>query len=228
LALSLHFVHWKPHILIVFSLKFDFTLGGTVKAFSLILALFLSINSNAQEPEVNLLDELNPFDPNVEQLLEEYDAWYEAETGQSANIGEDPSPFAARCFRSTCAIWARINKAQQTMHLYVNGVAYSSWPVSTGMPGFTTPNFDRHPNGRIYNSYTSRTYPGGDYMGLGNMPYAVFIQGGFAIHGTPKVNWRLLGRRASHGCIRLHPSHALSFNQMVSARGIGNVWITVE
>ena len=102
------------------------------------------------------------------------------------------------------------------------------WPVSTGINGRNTPNFETHPNGRIYDRYTSKKFPGGDFNGLGNMPYAVFISGGFAIHGTGKGNWPKLGSRASHGCIRLHPDNALIFNRLVRKNGISEVWITVQ
>lgn len=183
--------------------------------------------------ETNLIEELNPFDPNVEEILRQYDEIYERETGLPSHIGPDYGdgseffPYQ-RCFRSSCRVWARINKDEQRMHLYLDGRQHDSWPVSTGLRRYETPDFDRHPNGRVYTRYTSRTYPGGDYKGLGNMPYAVFIQGGFAIHGTPEGNWSKLGQRASHGCIRLHPHDAEYFNRLVRTHGIENVWITVE
>ena len=99
-----------------------------------------------------------------------------------------------------------------------------------------TPNFDKHPDGRIYNAYTSTKFPGGNYIvtvngkkvGLGNMPYAVFIRGGFAIHGTGTGNWPKLGRVASHGCIRIHPDNARLFNALVRQYGVSNTWITVH
>jgi hypothetical protein len=53
-------------------------------------------------------------------------------------------------------------------------------------------------------------------------------RGGFAIHGTGRGNWRKLGNKASHGCIRVHPDNALIFNRLVRENGIKNVWITVQ
>jgi len=114
------------------------------------------------------------------------------------------------------------------MYVYINGSLQASWSVSTGMPGYGTPDFDKHPDGRIYDRYTSTKYPGGDWNGLGNMPYAVFIRGGFALHGTPRSNWSKLGRPASHGCIRMHPDNAYWFNRLVRQHGVSNVWITVQ
>jgi len=38
------------------------------------------------------------------------------------------------------------------------------------------------------------------------MPYSIFFDGGYAIHGSYEISH--LGRPASHGCIRLHPDNA--------------------
>lgn len=175
----------------------------------------------------NMIEDLDPFDPNVEDVLREYDRIYEEETGLSPFIGEDPGK-AAKCRRDSCAVWVQIVRSTQRLHLYEKGQLIATWKVSTGKRGYTTPRFDRHPNGRIYDRYTSRKYPGGDYKGLGNMPYAVFIQGGFAVHGTPRGNWSKLGKPASHGCIRLHPDNAYRLNRMIRRYGITDSWFTVQ
>lgn len=133
-----------------------------------------------------------------------------------------------KCYRETCPLWLRVSKETQIMDIYINGELDESVEVSTGVQGYKTPDFDKHPNGRIYERYTSNTYPGGDYKGLGNMPYAIFISGGYAIHGTTPGNFRKLGNPDSHGCIRLHPEEARDVNELVRAVGIKNTWITVS
>jgi lipoprotein-anchoring transpeptidase ErfK/SrfK len=192
----------------------------------------------------NPMDELNPFDPNIEQTLQAMDQDYEAQTGQlsilTGDLGEMIA-FGRNCFRDSCAIWAQVVRSEQRMYLYINGVHRGTFATSTGMSGYRTPSFDTHPNGRIYDRYTSTKWPGGDYDGLGstkwpggdydglgNMPYAVFIRGGFAIHGTGRGNWARLGTPASHGCIRIHPDNAYQFNRLVRQYGIYNTWITVQ
>ncbi|MBY0317004.1 MAG: L,D-transpeptidase [Bdellovibrionales bacterium] len=175
-------------------------------------------------------EELNPFRPDIDQHLEEFDHIYEEETGISPFLegyGQEDNSRSG-CKRDECHVWARVNRATQELTLYIGGEVSYVWDVSTGAAGHGTPKFDRHPNGRIYDKYSSSKYPGGDYKGLGNMPYAVFIEGGFAIHGTPEANWPLLGQKASHGCIRLHPDNGFIFNRLVRDNGIENVWITVE
>lgn len=180
------------------------------------------------EADTDGFDELDPYDPNIESTLQMLDWLYEFQTGEKANIDDGNPHLFASCYRQSCPVWILVDKATQHAYLYVNGVHTYSWLVSTGTPGHGTPNFDRHPNGRIYDRYTSTKYPGGDWNGLGNMPYAVFIEGGFAIHGTGRGNWGKLGRRASHGCIRLHPDNGYIFNRLVRQYGIYKTWITVQ
>ena len=202
--------------------------------FSMVLMICgVGIAQAQTDDSVNILDELNPFDPNIEEILQNFDEDYEADTGESASLPGFMIPFGqtdreSSCFRQSCPLWVQVVRSSQVMYVYENGSLVFTWKVSTGTPGSETPNFDRNPNGRIYNRYTSKKHPGGDYKGLGNMPYAVFIHAGFAIHGTAEINWKKLGRKASHGCVRLHPDHAFYFNQQVRSLGVRNVWITVQ
>lgn len=176
--------------------------------------------------------EFDPFAPDANQTLMEFDSAYENQTGLPSQLESPNDPYgiqrAMDCQQFTCKVYARVSKEEQKLYLYLDGKLTDTFLVSTGVPGRSTPNFDTHPSGRIYDEYTSSKYPGGDYKGLGNMPYAVFIKGGFAIHGTAESNWKDLGKRASHGCIRLHPDNAFLFNRLVRANGIENTWITVQ
>jgi lipoprotein-anchoring transpeptidase ErfK/SrfK len=58
------------------------------------------------------------------------------------------------------------------------------------------------------------------------MPYSIFYRGGYAIHGTSAI--RALGRRASHGCIRLHNANARELYQMVQDFGKGSTQIIIR
>jgi hypothetical protein len=58
------------------------------------------------------------------------------------------------------------------------------------------------------------------------MPYSVFYNGGYAIHGTNYVS--RLGRPASHGCIRLRTSNAKRLYRLVKKYGKENVRIMVR
>lgn len=207
-----------------------------ILALALLVASSFAVPAMAQVANIdsgsNFIDELDPYDPAINQTLKEMDEDYQNQTGQSPFISGDlfdAVPFAGGgCYRDNCAVFAYVSKAEQRMYLYVNGVQQGVFKTSSGVPGHGTPDFDRHPDGRVYDRYTSSKYPGGDYNGLGNMPYAVFIQGGFAIHGTSQGNWPYLGRPASHGCIRIHPDNAYGFNRLVRQYGVANTWITVQ
>ena len=189
-------------------------------------------NATAQPyQDSNVLDELDPFAPDIKDQLEKLDREYYRATKTAPWI-ENATPLtsalATGCYRGSCAVYVHVRKSDQRLDLFVDGNRQAEWAVSTGAVGHETPNFDRHPNGRIYDQYTSTTFPGGNFQGLGNMPYAVFIEGGFAIHGTSKGNWKFLGRRASHGCVRVHPDNGLIFNRLVRKYGVSNVWIQID
>lgn len=177
--------------------------------------------------ETNVLDELDPFAPDIDEQLKQLDQNYMEETGKLPYMFDFYQSSTNHCYRVECSVFAYVSKREQKMHLYLNGELIAEWLVSTGAPGHGTPDFDKNPDGRIYDRYTSKRYPGGDYAGMGNMPYAVFIYNGFAIHGTGEGNWKRLGARASHGCIRLHPDNAFQFNRLVREYGIQDTWITV-
>jgi hypothetical protein len=195
-------------------------------------ALLLSFSAHAEMPASaeadSAVEEFNPYAPDAEATLDAFDAAIEAETGESPFLEQSLVQTANDCYRESCRVWIDVDKATQTARLYVDGRLVNQWLVSSGLPGTPTPNFDTNPNGRIYKKYSSKKFPGGDYKGLGNMPYAVFIRGGFALHGTPQGNWSMLGRKASHGCIRMHPDNGAYFNQLVRSVGISQTWITVR
>lgn len=188
-------------------------------------------NAEMMSVESSALDELNPFDENIEAQLLEMDKAYELETGLSAHLDTSELKNKAGCSRMSCKVFLDVSVATQVGNIYVDGVLKYSVKVSTGTVGHATPTsgyLDNHPDGRVYDKYTSGKYPGGDYNGLGNMPYAVFIKGGFAVHGTGRSNWPKLGTRASHGCVRMHPDNARIFNRLVRSVGVAQTWIRVR
>lgn len=132
------------------------------------------------------------------------------------------------CRDTSCILYAEVKRSSQTLYLRIGGELKDSFPVSTGMKKFETPDIAQHPRGPLFVKYNSKKFPGGNYKGLGNMPYAVFISGGYAIHGTTVGNFKKLGKPASHGCIRLHPDNAYVFYELVKRIGIANTWVVVK
>lgn len=202
----------------------------------LLLAMLSPLHALASDytenETTNFMEEFDPFSPDAEKTLELFDQLYQEETGLSPFLQDDIQSLihnaGPECYRASCRVYAKVVKSEQRLYLYVDGSLVDTWLVSTGVSGHNTPDFDTHPSGRIYDKYSSNKYPGGDYNGLGNMPYVVFIRGGFGIHGTPSGNWPKLGRPASHGCIRVHPDNGFKFNRLVRSAGINNTWITVQ
>jgi lipoprotein-anchoring transpeptidase ErfK/SrfK len=99
-----------------------------------------------------------------------------------------------------------INKSTQTMTVDSDEGQYE-WPVSTARKGHYTPTGSWRPYS-LQTMHYSKKYDNAP------MPYSIFFTGDFAIHGTPHVG--NLGRPASHGCVRLHPSNARTLFGIVS------------
>lgn len=125
--------------------------------FTLMLAAFqFSAYATFQE---NLLDELDPRSPGIEEKLQEMDEAYFKMTGKSPfsdNMGLEQK---GTCYRNACPVWSRVNLAEQFMYIYIDGALKYVWLTSTGKRGYTTPYLDENPNGRIYDRYTSTAYP---------------------------------------------------------------------
>ncbi len=133
------------------------------------------------------------------------------------------------CREKDCLLFVEIDKSKQLMYLYLLGELKDTFKVSTGLARkYETPAMSLRPDGPILTKYTSRKFPGGNYKGLGNMPYAVFLKGGYAIHGTTTGSFAKLGTKASHGCVRLHPDNAKVFNALVKTVGLANTWVSIR
>ena len=111
----------------------------------------------------------------------------------------------------------RVDKSSQRMSVIVNGEHRYSWPVSTGIYGTPSGSFRPQSLARYHRSTLYNNAP---------MPYSIFYDGNFAIHGTTHV--AQLGGRASRGCIRLHPSNAAILFSLVQTEGLGNTRISIQ
>lgn len=138
------------------------------------------------------------------------------------------APDSIECHGKDCLLYAVVDKSKQKLYLYMLGELKDSFAVSTGKGKYETPNMDMRPLGPVVTKYTSKKFPGGNYMQLGNMPYAVFLQGGYAIHGTTTGNFAKLGTKASHGCVRVHPDNAKVLNSLVKTVGLRQTWVSIK
>lgn len=108
------------------------------------------------------------------------------------------------------AVSVRIDLSTQRMQV-VNGKGESySWAISSGRMGYITPR-------GVYRPYSLRRMHYSRKYDNAPMPYSIFFRGGYAIHGTGAVG--MLGRPASHGCIRLSTGNAAKLFAMVKQEG---------
>ena len=113
---------------------------------------------------------------------------------------------------------ARVSLSGQRMDVIVDGRPRYSWPVSTARAGYRTPTGTFKPQALAV-WHRSTIYSGSP------MPHSIFFHGGYAIHGSYET--RYLGRPASHGCVRLHPSNAATLFSLVRQYGSGNTVIRI-
>jgi hypothetical protein len=112
-----------------------------------------------------------------------------------------------------------IDKNTQQMAVAVDGAQRYTWPVSTGRPGYDTPNGTFKVN-RMDASHFSQEWDNAP------MPHTMFFDmRGHAIHGFSDVAH--LGLAVSHGCVRLAPANATVLFNLVKAEGMANTSVTI-
>ena len=112
-----------------------------------------------------------------------------------------------------------VDKSAQQMTVAVDGAQRYVWPVSTGRPGYDTPNGTFKVN-RMDADHYSQEWDNAP------MPHTMFFDlHGHAIHGFFDV--KHLGLAVSHGCVRLSPANATVLFDLVKAEGMSNTSVTV-
>ena len=96
-------------------------------------------------------------------------------------------------------IMAQVSLSQQTMTVIVDGVDTYVWPVSTARRGFVTPKgkWGAQSMHRMHSLFNNAP-----------MPFTIFYNGHYAIHGTTDVKKSSAARRppAAFGCIPTTPA----------------------
>ncbi len=113
-----------------------------------------------------------------------------------------------------------INKVSQKMTVTLDGDTEYVWPVSTGARGYDTPSGNFRPF-RMEKEHFSKEWDDAP------MPHSIFFTArGHAVHGSYHV--KSLGRRASHGCVRLAPANAAKLFSLVSKTGMSSTAVIVK
>lgn len=106
---------------------------------------------------------------------------------------------------------AEIDLGAQSIVVSEYGAQIYTWAISSGTSEHPSPRGTFHPQ------WTAKMWFSKKYDNA-PMPNAVFIHDGVAIHATQATG--MLGRPASHGCIRLAPSNAATFYKLVNKHGL--------
>ena len=117
------------------------------------------------------------------------------------------------------SILININKAKQSMTIFVDGIEKYEWPVSTGRAGYSTPS-------GTYNATSMNEIWYSKEWDNSPMPHSIFfMKDGHAIHGSYEV--KNLGKAVSHGCVRISPENATTLYSLVKANGLGNTQVVL-
>ncbi|MBC8078307.1 MAG: L,D-transpeptidase, partial [Chloroflexales bacterium] len=104
------------------------------------------------------------------------------------------------------ALWPHrieVDLSQQQLYAYEGDLLVYTAPVASGRDGFNTPTgtfavYDKRREQRM------RGAAGGETWDVPRVPWAMYIKGGVALHGTYWHNRFGTGVRLSHGCINLN------------------------
>lgn len=117
------------------------------------------------------------------------------------------------------AILINIDKTNQKMTVFLDGVEKYDWPVSTGKAGYSTPSgtYTATSMNEIWYSKQWDNAP---------MPHSIFfMKDGHAIHGSYEV--KNLGTPLSHGCVRISPENAGKLYALVAKNGLQNTQVVL-
>jgi lipoprotein-anchoring transpeptidase ErfK/SrfK len=112
-----------------------------------------------------------------------------------------------------------IDLTHQVMTVSEHGQLKYTWKVSSARYGHRTPTGTFQPTW-MSKMWYSRQY---DYA---PMPHAIFFHKGVAIHATYATG--MLGRPASHGCVRLAPKNAAALYRLVNEHSKARTEIVVH
>jgi hypothetical protein len=115
-------------------------------------------------------------------------------------------------------IIALVKIGDQKLQLYERGKFLIEWEISSARAGKVTP------KGTWTAKWLSKNHKSSIYDGAA-MPYSVFFNGDYAIHGTHQIDQ--LGEPASAGCVRLHPQNAKILFDLTMQYGVENTLIKI-
>jgi lipoprotein-anchoring transpeptidase ErfK/SrfK len=135
-------------------------------------------------------------------------------------LGMVPTPLLAlESVPADAAVLVQVDLSAQSMTLVHRGRIVAQWPVSTARDGKETP------TGIWTAKWLARDHRSSLYNDA-PMPYSVFYDGDYAVHGTYETD--RLGRPASAGCVRLDTRHAAVLFNLVRQEGLSKTLIVIQ
>lgn len=165
------------------------------------------------------------------------------------NVSFTPSTFESKPWTKEFRYVVVVNKATtgkdaQTIQVYEYGQLIRKEKVSTGRDEFEKAGQNHSkkdswtvtPTGYYTPDFLSKDHKSSAYggkfswlVGGTKMPYAIFFNGGIALHEAPKGTEGKLGKKASGGCVRLPVSLAGDlFTRIQETRGSQNPRFNVD
>jgi uncharacterized protein (TIGR02246 family) len=135
-------------------------------------------------------------------------------SGTVTNSASTSTPEAQKA-----AVLINIDKTNQKMTVFLDGVEKYDWPVSTGRAGYSTPSgtYTATSMNEIWYSKQWDNSP---------MPHSIFfMKDGHAIHGSYDV--KHLGKPVSHGCVRISPENAATLYALVGDNSLENTQVVL-
>jgi lipoprotein-anchoring transpeptidase ErfK/SrfK len=121
--------------------------------------------------------------------------------------------------RTSSAVIINIDKTNQKMTVFIDGIEKYDWPVSTGRAGYSTPSGTYTPTSMNEVWYSKQ-------WDNSPMPHSIFfMKDGHAIHGSYEV--KTLGKPVSHGCVRVSPQNAATLYALVGKNGLEHTQVVL-
>jgi len=174
--------------------------------------------STADTPADDAAAEIDIDPPPDADTAAETEGQSDPDAEAAETVESDQEESAAELAKDPTVI-VTIDKGVQQMTVWVDGIEKYTWPVSTGIGGYSTPSGTYTP-GSMNKIWYSKQWDNAP------MPHAIFFtKKGHAIHGT--TDEKHLGKPASHGCVRLSRKNAETLFNLVADRGLENTEVVL-
>lgn len=142
-----------------------------------------------------------------------------APDGAAEKVATEAKSAAVEVVSRPITLVLKADLETQRLTVMESDTVVAVWPISSGRGGYPTP------TGTFQPQWAAKRWFSTQYE-FAPMPHAVFFTRGVAFHGTTAVG--LLGRPASHGCVRLSGANAERLFNLVHKHGLAQTSVIVH